>query len=65
MKATENLNRKELQTKINNLYIKYKYCFSTSIPNGEIELLLNRRTRNLVLTYESMLEDVKKSLLVK
>jgi len=59
MKTTLELNRKELQERINDLYNNNTIVFSKSIPNGEIEDILNKHTRSLVIVYDSMLKDVE------
>jgi hypothetical protein len=59
MKTTLELNRKELQERINDLYNNNTIVFSKSIPNGEIEDILNKNTRSLVIVYDSMLKDVE------
>jgi hypothetical protein len=54
MRTTKELNRKELQNKISNLYNNYTIAFKESIPNNEIEDILKKNTNNLFIVYESM-----------
>ena len=53
------LNRKQLQSQIAEMYKNYTIVFVKSIPNGNIEKVLNKRTKNLELVLDFMAQKIE------
>jgi hypothetical protein len=53
------LNRKQLQSEISEMYKNYTIVFVESIPNGEIDQILRKRTLSLEIVHDSMIQTIE------